>query len=261
MQSDRLACFFNVIHQTGKMEVVREIDSSAHTYWNAIDRAVLIIEDHHIVREAMRHVVGQVRQGGRLDVFEASTFAEARRMVIDRDSCFDLVLLDVDLPDADGAVEIECLRHDWADQPVVVSGSEDWKMAVEFLRAGALGFIPKRQSLSVMVNALSLIVAGGRYFPNEVFGLLSTRPEPDSAVADPADEDQEEEDLAIHLLSPRQRDALRLIGEGYSNKEIARTLGVSLGTAKNYVAAVLRAFNTNSRAKAVLLATKQGLDG
>ncbi|WP_170160126.1 response regulator transcription factor [Azonexus fungiphilus] len=218
-------------------------------FWQESSRLVLIVEDHHIVRGGLRKVISDVLAGVRVEFLEASTLAEARQIISERKGDLDLVLLDITLPDAGGADEVDCLKTDWMALPVVVvSACEDWSLAAEFLKAGALGFIPKSSDVSVMINALRLILAGDRYFPAHVFYQLT---DDHAGGGDEGGSAQPKSSAEAADLSPRQKEVLRLILKGKSNKEIARELNVSIGTAKNYVAAVLRAYNASSRAKAI----------
>lgn len=232
-------------------------------YWQGGNRVILVIEDHQLIREGMRKIIGDVLTGANIEVLEASTLAEARRIVRERKDALDLILLDINLPDACGADEVECIRNEWAAQPVVVvSASEDWALAAEFMRAGALGFIPKSCNVDLMVNALRLIFTGGRYFPPQVFDAMSDGYVPPVATAIESEiESQSKNPTQIADLSPRQKEVLALMLEGRSNKEIARDLGVSVGTAKNYVAVVLRAYNASSRSKAMLAAMRSSDNG
>lgn len=229
-------------------------------YWQENRRVVLIVEDHQIVREGMRKIIGDVLAGANIETLEAETLAEARQTMRERKGELDLVLLDINLPDTDGAEGIEYFKAEWAALPVVVvSACEDWRLAADFLKAGALGFIPKSSNVSVMANALRLIFSGGRYFPPQVFDLLT-----DERVGNPPPTQDSEPPLQnrvpVHAvdMSPRQKEVLTLMLQGRSNKEIARELGVSVGTAKNYVAAILRAYNASSRAKAMMAALSGG---
>ena len=229
-------------------------------YWQENRRVVLIVEDHQIVRDGMRKIINDVLAGTGVETLEAGTLAEARRIIGERKGELDLVLLDIKLPDAGGAEEVECLKAEWTALPVVVvSACEDWGLAADFLRAGALGFISKSSNVSVMINALRLIFAGGRYFPPQVFDLLAVGHVGDlSAIQESEVPAKSQNPAHMADLSPRQREVLTLMLQGRSNKEIARELGVSVGTAKNYVAVVLRAYNASSRAKAMMAALNGG---
>lgn len=233
--------------------------------WGELNRTVLIVEDHEIVRNGMRKIVADILPGPWVTILEASTLAAACDMVRERAGELDLLLLDINLPDATGTAGVEALRADWPDLPiVVVSACEDWSLAASFLKAGALGFIPKSSNVSLMVDALRLIFSGGRYFPTEVLDVLAdpaggtvTKPLASTREPEPAREGVGRGSPAVvHEvdLSPRHREVLALMLQGKANKEIARELGVSLGTAKNYVAVVLRAYNANSRSQALLAA-------
>lgn len=217
-------------------------------YWQGNSRSILIVEDHQIVRDGIRNLIRAVLKGTAVEFFEASSLASARHLVEQQRQSLDLILLDIYLPDTATNDVFECLKQDWAGLPVVVvSACEDWKLVADFMKVGVLGYIPKSSNVSVMSNALLLIFSGGRYFPPQAFGLLEPSHEfVHHLTEDKALLESSHEDMG---LSPRQKEALSLILRGYPNKEIARKLGVSVGTAKNYVAAVLRAYNASSRAK------------
>lgn len=225
-----------------------------------IDRVVLLVDDHEIVRCGIRGIVSRLfEQEVCLEILEASTLAEAGALVECRRADIDLVILDLSLPDAGALAVFQRIEDEWNDVPVVVvSATEDWVLAVRFLKAGILGFIPKSSNVEVMTNALRLVFSGARYFPDQVFfalaeeGLTTTESIPSAAQPPEA---------RVVELSPRQREVLSLVLRGRSNKEIARDLDISLGTVKNHVAAILHAFNVNSRAKAALAAIRHGFQG
>lgn len=223
-------------------------------YWQEERCVILIVEDHQIVRDGMRRIVADVLPGVVLEVLEATTLNQARQIIADRKEDLDLVLLDIGLPDASGMDEVNCLYAEWGTVPVVVvSACEDWGLAADFLKAGALGFIPKSSNLAMMISALRLVLSGGRYFPPQVLELLTDARSGGSFSAQILDSGTNNDDPHAKMasLSPRQAEVLELMLQGRSNKEIARAIGVSVGTAKNYVAAILRAFNASSRAKAM----------
>ena len=228
-------------------------------YWRESGRMVLIVEDHQIVREGMRKVVGIVFSGAQVEILEASTLMEARQIIEASKQFLDLVLLDINLPDAGGTDVVECVKAEWAALPVVVvSACEDWGVASAFLRAGALGFIPKSSNIGVMISALRLASAGGRYFPPQVLDRLAKVNAGGATIEHDVEVSLPKNPAQMTELSPRQKEVVGLMLQGRSNKEIARELGVSAGTAKNYVAAVLRAYSVSSRAKAVLAARAEG---
>ena len=110
------------------------------------------------------------------------------------------------------------------------------------LDRGALGFIPKSSPNRVMLGALQLILSGGRYLPPGLFSAAAMVPA--SGL-----------DLK---LTERQRDVLRLIVQGQSNKQICRELGLAEPTVKIHVTAILRALQVTSRAQAIVAVNRIG---
>lgn len=117
---------------------------------------------------------------------------------------------------------------------VVVFADHDNANAIRTaVDAGARAFLGKSTPHEVIVAALRMVLSGGMYIPNgndAVAPRISAR------------------------LTPRQRQVLRLLGQGKSNKEIGQTLGLTEGTVKLHVSAVLRALNVSNRTQAVLAA-------
>jgi len=231
-------------------------------YWKGVSRSIMIVEDHQIVRDGMRKLIREVLEGVAVEFFEASSLDEARQIIGKCKEEIDLVLLDIYLPDADPADAVECLKLEWSGLPVVVlTACEEWDLAADFLKAGALGYIPKSSNVGVISNVLRLIFSGGRYFPPQVFGALAAASGEAPVEGRGGASHVEQAQVFMHHsdteLSPRQREVKALMLQGLSNKEIARELGVSLGTAKNYVAAVLRVFKASTRAKAMKAALSE----
>lgn len=114
------------------------------------------------------------------------------------------------------------------------------------LDLGAAGYIPKSAGIEVMLSALRLVLVGGIYVPPDL--LRKAAPPGITEVVDAAAE------LSPDSLTSRQQEVLRLLGEGKSNKEIARQLDLSENTVKIHVTAVLKALGVNNRTKAAVVA-------
>jgi DNA-binding NarL/FixJ family response regulator len=204
---------------------------------------VLIVDDHSLFREGLRHLLSAHRwAGGDLGFVEAPTIDEALRRIDERRDELDVVLLDLSLPDRPGLDGLGLIRARAPELPVVVvSASEDPEDVARSIDAGASGYIPKSSDAQVMIGALDLVVdKGGVYVPPAV---LARRGGPRPAAAPP--------DRTAGLTA-RQEEVLRLVGRGRSNREIAVALGISEGTAKNHVAAVLRALGVATRTEAAV---------
>jgi DNA-binding NarL/FixJ family response regulator len=207
---------------------------------------VLMIDDHHLVRDGMRPVLERLASPGeRLHVLEAATFA-AGLAEIERHADIELVLLDLRLPDVAGFDALARLQRERPDLPVVVmSGEDEAGLVREALQRGALGYIPKSSRPAVILQALRLVLSGGTYVPREIMGGDDARH--GEAPASPAPSG-----FASLGLTPRQAEVLPLLLAGKSNKEICRELGMAEGTAKSHIAAIFKALGVTTRVQAVL---------
>lgn len=223
---------------------------------------VLVIDnDEKARRKLCDSVLRSVGPMGKFKIFEALTFAGAIAAVAECKAGLDLIILEPCLPDATDTAVFEQIENAWKGLPiVVVSAMEDVRWPLQFLKTGVLGFIPKNSDTEEMVKALRLIFSGTRYFPDQV--LLTLAEENSSGFRDAATPNlgMASKSLGLHPieLSPRQTEVLHLILKGYANKEISRELGISIGTTKNHVAAVLHALRVDTRAKAALVAVRRG---
>lgn len=212
---------------------------------------ILLVDDHTLFREAVLHVLRQFDE--RAVVIEAAAAEEALRLATHYQE-LDLILLDLAMPGARGLSALLQLRAARPTVPLVVlSASEAPADVRQALAAGAAGYIPKSSSIHTLISALRLIMAGEVYLPSHLLVSLAApfeQPPAEDAAKQPPDSGE---------LTPRQRQVLRLMGEGLSNKMIARRLNLAEGTVKLHVAAILRALDTDSRVQAVLEAVRQGL--
>jgi len=218
---------------------------------------VLIVDDHPLIREALRHVLRTLDDG--LDLVEAQNCAEALAAAAAH-ADLDLVLLDLALPDADGFDALARLRERHPGLPVVVlSAFEQPELVTRALDAGAMGFIPKTSSNQLLLEALRLVLSGRVYLPAEVLAQHREIPEvalQRAAQAGRADAAISPRDLG---LTARQADVLALMIEGKPNKLICRELNLAEGTVKIHVTAILKALNVSNRTQAVIAVGKLGL--
>jgi len=135
---------------------------------------ILTVDDHVLIREALRGVLNELAAGA--TVLEASDGGTAMQL-IEQHRDVSLVLLDLSLPDRDGfAVLSELRERHPAISIVVLSALQDRSTVTKALRKGALGFIPKSATRDVMVQALRLVFAGGIYIPPQILeGDQSTK--------------------------------------------------------------------------------------
>jgi DNA-binding NarL/FixJ family response regulator len=129
---------------------------------------VLVIDDHALIRDALRALLGRLNPDAVL--LDASNRAQAMR-ILEQHLDLDLILLDLTLPDRNGFSMLAELREKHPTTAVVVlSGSHELHDVNKALELGALGYIPKTTSQDVMLEALKLVFAGGIYIPPEILG-------------------------------------------------------------------------------------------
>jgi DNA-binding NarL/FixJ family response regulator len=139
----------------------------------------------------------------------------------------------------------------------MLSGFCDRDTVIQAMSAGAVGFIPKAQSRDVLVHALQLIFAGGKYIPEDVLtefgslsGLATHVPHPiQNAVTQNGSLRRTPPQLG---LTDRQIEVLALMMEGKSNKLICRALNLAEPTVKNHVSAILKVLGVTNRTEAVV---------
>lgn len=199
---------------------------------------VVIADDHPLFRSALAHAVARVWPEAA--VIEASSAAEARAAL--QEGGAESLLLDLHMADSSGLSVLMDLRQDYPALPIViVSASEEPRVAAAAAQLGAAGFIPKSASLDAIREGLAAVRDGDAWFPQGDGG--------------------EDNDLArIASLTPAQRRILAAIRQGLLNKQIAYELSISEATVKAHITAILRKLGVGSRTQAVLLAAKLDVD-
>lgn len=238
----------------------------------------LVADDHELIRQGVKGLLRGLDADAQFDEADSwETLVAAARP----DANHDLAIVDLHMPGMSGAASLATLLAGNPALPVVVLSAEespDEMRAV--LAAGALGFVPKRQPASVMLKAIELVLSGGAYVPMEALSLLSARDgaQREAAPAAPFNEDsgatrsagsaasttastpdapaqtsplQPHQRHLLENLSPRQQDIMRLVHRGWTNKMIARELGVAEGTVKVHLSVIFRALGVHNRSTAI----------
>lgn len=212
----------------------------------------LVVDDHVLIRAAMQGVLKQLTADA--VVLEAGTYQEAISL-ISSDTELALVLLDLRLPDRDGFEMLAEFRANYPSVPVVMmSAFNDRDNVLRALDAGAAGFIPKTETREVLLGALQLILAGGKYIPPDI--LARPLPTPQSSPVPSAVIMGDRPSPAKLGLTERQLEVLALMMQGKSNKLICRALNLAEPTVKNHVSAILKALEVSNRTEAVLAAAQ-----
>jgi DNA-binding NarL/FixJ family response regulator len=216
---------------------------------------ILVVDDHVLIRDALRGVLKELK--GEADVLEASDCRQAMALIAENADDLDLVLLDLHLPDRDGFSALAEVRERYPTISVVVlSGQHDRASVVKALDLGVSGYIPKSGQREVMLTALQLIFAGGKYIPPEIL----TRDSPTTAppASTPPGGGRPPTSPSDLGLTERQLDVLALMMQGKSNKAICRVLDLAEPTVKNHVTAILKALKVTNRTEAVIAVRELG---
>jgi NarL family two-component system response regulator LiaR len=195
---------------------------------------VLLVDDHAVVLEGLVMVLS------RFDDLElvgtASGGAEGVALAAELQP--DVVLLDLSMPDVDGA---EATRRIRADQPqskvLALTAFLEHRLVTEVIEAGATGYLLKSASGNELAEAIRTVASGGTILATGVLSLLATPP-----------------DTIGHDLTPRELDVLDHLANGLSNKHIAAELGLSSGTVRIHVSNVLAKLQVENRTAAAMLA-------
>merc|ERR1712000_590884 len=181
---------------------------------------IIIADDHPLFRAALKQAVSQAVPG--VTILEADTLAAVQECV-DSHGDADLVLLDIHMPGAQGFSGLVFLRGQHPGIPVVVvSGSEEPQVMKRALDYGASGFIPKSAPLEIISEAITAVLQGEEWLPQEISENLD----------DIVTEEDQQFAAALASLTPQQFRVLTMLTEGLLNKQIAYELSVSEATIK-----------------------------
>ena len=203
---------------------------------------VLLVDDHHLVRQGFRklleddesiQVVGEAGNG-----LDGIKLAEELTP--------DVIVMDMSMPELDGVQAILEIRRRAPEAKILVlSMYSESSYVRNAIQAGARGYLLKNAMDMDLVSAVKTVAAGQKCFAK---GLSLPKP----------GEDPQEGD-ALDRLTQRERQVLQLIGQAYSNKDIARVLNLSVNTVNVHRTNLMATLNLHSTAELVLFAVKKGL--
>jgi DNA-binding NarL/FixJ family response regulator len=205
---------------------------------------LLLVDDHEVVRAGLRTLLQREAD------FEVIGEATNGRKAIERVRKLlpDVVVMDVSMPELNG---IDATRQVIAAVPGVkvigLSASEDDRMTIEMLRAGAAGHLTKSAAFEELVTAIRTVIKGNVYFRPSVVMRIA------------ADSVDEPPHSAFERLSSREREVLQLIAEGKATKEVAAMLSVSVKTAETHRRNLMEKLHVDSVAELTKYAIREGL--
>lgn len=209
---------------------------------------VLLIDDHALFRIGLEALLD--RRG--IEVI-ASVGDGNEGIKLAKEKSPDVILLDVRMPNINGLQVLQQLRDDDIKVPIVMlTTSNEEQDLTTSLRNGAQGYLLKDMEPDELVNTLKEIISGKTIVAPELATVLAK-------VVQQGDTEKTEETTPFSDLTPREYEILCLLAEGLSNKVIAKNLGISDGTVKLHVKAILRKLNIHSRVEAAVMAVERNL--
>jgi DNA-binding NarL/FixJ family response regulator len=213
---------------------------------------VFLVDDHRLFLSGV-----QAELASRVDVVGTATEVNEAIGAI-RDLQPDVVLVDVHLPGGGGKAIIESVLRTHADTRfLALSVSDAAEDVIAVIRAGARGYVTKSIGPDELADAVRRVHEGDAVFSPRLAGFVldafSGEPIEPTAPADTR------EDPELDKLTARERDVLRLIARGYTYKEIARRLEISVKTVESHVSAVLRKLQLSTRHELTRWASDRGV--
>ncbi len=208
---------------------------------------VQLIDDHTLFRLGLKNLLE--RSG--IDVIAAASTGQEGLDTV-HNAKPDVILLDMRMPDMDGLEVLKKLRDAGVTVPIsMLTTSAEERDLIESLRSGAQGYLLKDMDPEDLVAALHNIVKGETVVAPQLAGTLARALQGKSALP--------EKKTPLSALTPREREIIEHLAFGQSNKVIARELGITDGTVKLHVKAILRKLEVSSRVEAAVIAVEQGL--
>jgi DNA-binding NarL/FixJ family response regulator len=210
---------------------------------------VLIVDDHALVREGVRALLS--RADDVTVVGEAGGGREA--IALAKSLSPDVILMDIAMPDLGGLEATLEIRKDAPDTKIIVlTQYGDREYVHRFLRAGVSGYVLKKAAGAELVAAIRAVARGGLVLDPEVArDAVTGEAAPPSQIAGEAD--------PYEKLTDREKQVLKLVAEGRSNKEVAQLLGISVKTAMTHREHVMDKLDLHSRTDLIRFALKCGV--
>lgn len=211
---------------------------------------ILLVDDHPAIRLGTRTLIRQVHPAS--EIAEAGSASKALEQL--KLHSFDLVFLDIKLPEVDGGLEdietgkrtLTRIRSMDGPPVVLMSGERDRQLIEEMMGLGAATFVPKSADITISMEAMRRALTGGVWLPPEMIGKGGDAPPPSmSSVRTPLPTPITHAELG---LTPREFDVLRHALNGLTPLKISMVLGINHDNVKKYMARLYEKFGTANQA-------------
>ncbi len=212
---------------------------------------VLIADDHALFRYGISLALESL-YGKDVTILQASNAEETRRIAHETPS-LDLILLDLTMPGLNGISDLKKFIDTLPPIPVViVSGSRQRATIRSAIECGARGYVLKSSNGEILKHVLPLVLSGELYVPAQAVANEEAGEQFEGSPLDEAGDFNPD----FKSLTPRETQVLKLLTLGYSNKEIARSLGMLEGTVKVHVKSIMKKLGVNNRTQAAIAANR-----
>jgi len=212
---------------------------------------VQLVDDHRLVRKGIRTLLG--RYPDLLVVGEADSGPEALALI--PEVLPHVVLMDISMPEGGGLAAAEALHRQYPNVRVLfLSMHIEPEYVIKAVKSGAAGYLPKTVEGDELVDAIRRVATGQTYFSAEVSAAVLSSYAPQHRQAAALGGVAATDDDGDTLLTPREKEVLRLIADGLSTKEIADKLSISFRTVETHRVNIGRKLRTANTAEMVKLA-------
>lgn len=212
---------------------------------------IFIVDDHAVLRAGLRMLLDA--ESDLQVVGEAPDVAQAMDQIAE--ILPDVVLVDISMPDLSGLDGLKMMKQQAPQSRfLILTMHNDEGYLRSALSSGASGYVLKQAANNELLSAIRVVMQGGTYLHSDHRSLLFSNEQEDRA---PSQEKQDEQDYL--RLSPREREIMRLIAMGYTNRQAAEELFLSEKTIETYKARLMAKLGLHSRTELVRYALKIGL--
>ena len=200
---------------------------------------IIIADDHPMFRSALKQSIKSIHD---CVIIECESL-ESLRLELKPHNEADLLVLDLNMPGADGFSSLVYVKEKYPHLPIIMISANDKPDVIRTAKSfGALGFISKSADIETIRKAINQVLQGNTFFPDEIEFIEGQQ--------------QDNELLTITKgvadLTPQQYKVLQMLKQGLLNKQIAYDLEVSEATIKAHVTAIMRKLGANNRTQAVM---------
>jgi DNA-binding NarL/FixJ family response regulator len=214
---------------------------------------VLIVDDHPVVRGGLRAMLTTDQT---MEVVgESGDGAEAVTMVAEKEP--NVVLMDIRMPNMDGVEATRRIKGEFPSTAVIVLTMYDSDTyVIDAMRAGASGYLLKDVSQELLLHTIRAVSSGATLIKTSLFS---------GAISSLAQSQQGHQGAGVYSteivehLTPREREVLKLVAVGYTNKDIGKELSIAEDTVKKHMQSILAKLHASSRIRAAIQATRAGI--